>query len=636
MQNIDCLLNEKNIHLTEQQYLAATHVEGPALVLAVPGAGKTTTIMIRIANLVLNHNVSPDKILAITFSKASALDMTKRFNSLFSDKGIENVKFSTIHAFGNWVVSSYNRRFNIVSRLITQREVISVIKNAYHTSTKKYLSEDSLENYTTAISYIKNRMLTEDETAEYIKSTKVDALTDVIDGYETYKKENNLYDYDDMLLNCIDILKNNKVTLNYLQNKYEHIIIDEAQDTSLLQYEIVSLLSNHKPSTKKNVYMVGDDDQNIYGFRGVDNSTILKINKRFPGIKTYYMENNFRSQSKIVDVSNTLISKNKNRYTKTIKATRSASSDINIVQAKNFKEQTDYILNKIKNTEGSVAILYRNNISAVGLANELNEGNIDFCASNYKPGFFNHWVTKDIISIINILLDESDADSFSNIYYKIESYLSKNIIAELKKSKGKFDNLFSYLISNCSLNKRQKETVIFIERLFKKARKKSPKEGLNYILSASGYFSFLRDKSSSGDSSSLIQVAETIVEIAGTVNNYSDILKKFSDLNELLNKSRENKSSRICLSTLHSAKGLEFDTVFIVNANDDVIPAEPDRRLSKEESVEFLEGERRLFFVGVTRAKNNLHIISTSYKSMFVEDIEKCKEVINKIKINNN
>lgn len=636
MQNIDYLLKEKNINLTKQQYLAATHVNGPALVLAVPGAGKTTTIMIRIGNLILNHNVSPDKILAITFSKASAIDMTHRFNSLFSDKGITGVKFSTIHAFGNWVVSSYNRRFNINSRLITQRETVSVIKNTYYASTKKYLADDSLENYTTAISYIKNKMLTEEEIEEYIKSTKIEALNDVIDGYETYKTDNNLYDYDDMLINCIDILKSNEVTLKYLQNKYEHIIIDEAQDTSLLQYEIVSLLSNHKEPSLKNVYMVGDDDQNIYGFRGVDNSTILKIHKRFPGIKTYYMEDNFRSQSNIVAVSNTLVVQNKNRYTKTIKATRESSSNVKVVQAKSFKEQANYILKELKSIEGSVAVLYRNNISAVGLANELNEGRIDFRASNYKPGFFNHWVTKDIISIINIILDESDCDSFSNVYYKIESYLSKNIIAELKKHKGEFTNLFSYLVGYCDLNKRQKETVFFIERMFRKARKKSPGEGLNYILTASGYLSYLRDKSSGGDSSSLVQIAETIIEIAGTVNSYSDILKKFNDLNELLNKSRENTTSKVSLSTLHSSKGLEFDTVFIVNANDDVIPAEPDRRLSKDESIEFLEGERRLFFVGVTRAKNNLHIVSTSYKSMFVDEIEKCKEVITKVKLNSN
>lgn len=636
MQNIDCLLKEKNIKLTHQQYLAATHVNGPALVLAVPGAGKTTTIMIRIANLVLNHNVSPDKILALTFSKASALDMTNRFNSLFGDKGVLNVRFSTIHAFGNWVVSSYNKRFNVTSRLITQRELISVIKGVYHSSTKKYLSDDSLENYTTAISYIKNKMLTEEEIDEYIKSTKIESLRDVIDGYELYKDEHNLYDYDDMLINCINILKTNDVTLKYLQNKYEHIIIDEAQDTSLLQYEIVSLLSNHKEPSLKNVYMVGDDDQNIYGFRGVDNSTILKINKRFPGIKTYYMEDNFRSQSKIVNVSNTLIAKNKNRYTKTIKSTRADLSNVKIVQSKSFKEQVNYILKEIKNIDGSVAILYRNNISAVGLANELNEGNLDFRASNYKPGFFNHWVTKDIINIINIILDESDVDSFANIYYKIESYLTKTVIADLKKHKGQYTNFFDYLISNCSLNKRQIETVVFIERLFKRARKKKPKEGLNYILSASGYLNNLRDKSPCGDSSSLIQIAETVIEIAGTVDSYSDILQKFNELNELLNKSRENMSSNISLSTFHSSKGLEFDNVFIINANDDIIPAQPDRRLSKDESIEFLEGERRLFFVGITRAKNNLHIISTSYKSIFVDDIEKCKESIVKINTNSN
>lgn len=633
MNNIDDLLKIKNIKLTKQQYEAAMHTSGPALALAVPGAGKTTVIMARIANLMKNHNVKGENILAITFSKSSAVDMTKRFNNLFGSENLNNVKFSTIHAFGNWVVSSYNKRFNIISRLITATERINIIKSTYYSSTKKYLSDDALESYTTAMSYIKNKMLNDSETLEYIKSTRIEALNDVINAYEEYKKQNNLYDYDDMLVKCIDILNNNKVTLEYLQNKYQYIIIDEAQDTSLLQYEIISTLVKNRPDDKKNVYMVGDDDQNIYGFRGVDNTTILNIEKMFPGIKTYYMENNFRSQSFIVETSNSLIKNNKNRYNKVIQPIREASSKVEIIQARDIKSQTKYILDNIDDSSKSIAILYRNNISAVSLANDLLERNINFCASNYKPGFFNHWIVKDILSFVNVILDESDINSFSNIYYKIESYLSKKIILDAKNNRFKYNSLFDYLLYDYDLPKNQRESVLYIKRAFKEAKKKKANEGLRRLLSLTGYFSFLSDKASdlNVSSSSLTQIADMALDIIDSVENYADIKSKFNLLNEELNKSRFNINSRIHLSTLHSSKGLEFDKVFIVNVNDGIIPSSPDRIVSKEEALDYLESERRLFFVGITRAKNNLSIISTGNTSRFIEELEQNKTSTKKI-----
>lgn len=634
MKDIEVLLKSKNINLTSQQLEAASHVNGPALILAVPGAGKTTVIMGRIANLIRNCGVRGDKILAITFSKASAIDMTKRFETLFSEDGLGNVRFSTIHAFGNWVVSSYNKRFGIQTRLITTKEALDSIKESYHKSTGKFLTEDSIEGYTTAISYIKNKMLNNEDAQEYAKSSKIEALMDVITGYENYKKDNNLYDYDDMLLNTINILKSNAVTLDFLQKKYQHIIIDEGQDTSPLQYEIVSLLVSNKDNLSKNVYIVGDDDQNIYGFRGITSEVILKIEQRFPGIKTYYMENNFRSQKNIINIANELIKNNENRFKKTIVSTREKQDKVKIVQAKDLASQSRYILENINLNEGSTAILYRNNISAVTLANILKRKEIEFYAGSYKPGFFNHWVTYDIFAIINLLLNEADIRSFSKIYYKIETYLTKKIIKDLEIHNNEYASVFDFLIDTYHINRYQKDTIKSIKASFKRARNMKPHKGLEHLMIHLGYFDYLDKKGSESNASStsLIQIAETIIEIARDVERYEDIKEKLKELNETLNQSRTNSGAKLHLSTLHSSKGLEFDNVLIVNANDGVIPSAAEKKMSKNEAKEYLEGERRLFFVGITRAKNKLHIIYTENPSKFIYEIKEDKDSIDCIK----
>lgn len=635
MVDIKTLLESKNIRLTEQQLKATKHVEGPALVLAVPGAGKTTVIMGRIANLILNHKVRGDKILAITFSKASALDMTNRFQKLYANEGLGSVSFSTIHAFGNWVVSSYNKRFNIQTRLITAKEAYDAIKASYNKSTGKFLTEDSLEGYVTAISYIKNKKLNNEEIKEYAKTSKIEALVDVISGYETFKDANRLYDYDDMLLNAIRILKENKVTLDFLQQKYEHIIIDEGQDTSLLQYDIVSLLVSNKTNNKKNVYIVGDDDQNIYGFRGVTSDVILNIEDRFPGIIKYYMENNFRSQENIIDAANALIKNNEKRFKKTIKSTKTKEDKVKIINAKDIVAQNKYILKNMDLNNKSTAILYRNNISVVTLANALKREGIEFYAGSYKPGFFNHWVTHDMFSIINLLNNEGDLKSFSKIYYKIETYLTKKIINDLERYKDNYVSIFDFLIDNYHLNKYQVDTIKGIRAAFKRARNMTPYKGLEHLMIHLGYYDYLDRKAEENNASSrgYIQIVDTIIEIARDVEKYDEIKTKMKELSEVLNNSRTNTKAKLHLSTLHSSKGLEFDEVFIINANDGVIPSVPENKMTKKEAKEALEAERRLFFVGVTRAKNNLNIICTEHESEFIEEMRESADSIQTIKI---
>ena len=310
--NIIDILKKKNIQLTEQQKKAILHHGGSALILAVPGSGKTTTIMGRIGYLIHSGQARADNILAITFSKASAIDMTDRFKSFFNEEDLGNVRFSTIHAFGNWVVGQYNKQLGIQERLITQKEAYNAIKKSYTAATGEYLTDENLDSYVTAIEFIKNRLLKNEKLQDYCRRSDLKALQDVLLGYESYKKNNHLYDYDDMLIKTIKILNSNTTTREFFQKKYKHICVDEVQDTSILQHQLIRLLVN----SDSNIFMVGDDNQSIYGFRGADNRIILNINELYPNTKCYLMEENFRSAKNITDLANIVIEENKNRYDK--------------------------------------------------------------------------------------------------------------------------------------------------------------------------------------------------------------------------------------------------------------------------------------------------------------------------------
>ena len=629
-ENMNDLIKGKDTIYTEQQQAAILHDNGSALVLSVPGSGKTTVIIERIGNLIRTKKARADNILAITFSKASAIDMTKRFRDRFKDENLGAVSFSTIHSFSNWIVTNYNRRFGIKSKLITTREALSAIKSSYTASTGKYLTEDSLETYTTAISFIKNRMLNEEEIAEYAKVASIQGLVDVLDGYENFKKQNDLYDYDDMILNAIHILKNNSTTLEFLRNKYKYICVDEAQDTSALQYELIRMVVNEQ----NNIYLVADDDQSIYLFRGAYSELLLNINDIFPGTKLYFMEQNFRSDKNIVNVANTLIVNNKKRYKKKIATSKENGELVKIVHTKDASAQTKHIMDNLSERYGSTVILYRNNISVIPVAHELKKKGIDFYAGSYKPGFFNHWVTFDALAIVNLIIDESDIDSFSKIYYKIETYLTKKIIKDTITKKGTFNSVFDYITDNCDIPSKQKSNIRRIQTAFKRARGMVPHKGLNYLITHLGYTDHLEKNSLENDSSvsSLIQIIETIVEIAKGASTYEEIKNEMKALNEALNNSRNNTEASLCLSTLHSSKGLEFDNVFIINVDKGILPAPTNERLDKEAKEEELEEARRLFYVGVTRAKKRLTILSVGMPSKFIDEINKEEDSIKIIK----
>ncbi len=300
-------LNDRyNIDLNEQQQKAVLNIEGPILLLSVPGGGKTTVIVSRCANMILNHNIDPENMLTLTFSKASAIDMGQRFKKIFGDEIKNNVNFSTIHSFCYSVLRTYANKRCVSFPTIIEDEKAPLSKNQllkkfYFEFNEEYISDDKLEELSNAICYIKNMMLTIEEINE--SDIDIKNIIEIYKSYEEYKRINNYIDFDDMLSITLKLFKKNNELLNYYRRKYTYINIDESQDTSYLQHEIIKILV----SPRNNIFMVGDEDQSIYTFRAAFPKALLNFKETYPKAQIFLMERNYRSTKSIVNAANLFI-----------------------------------------------------------------------------------------------------------------------------------------------------------------------------------------------------------------------------------------------------------------------------------------------------------------------------------------
>ena len=336
------------MELSIEQEKAINHVLGPALVLAVPGAGKTTVLIHRTYKLISKHDINPERILSITFSKASSLDMKNRFEKTFPDIQANTVKFSTIHAFCFSLIREYSFINKVSYKLIEDEKnslnKYNLLKKIYYDLNNDYITEEKLDSLINYIGYIKNMMLTPEEFKKNNK-VEIDNFLDIFKIYEEYKRKNRFIDFDDMLTISLEILHNNRYLLEKYRNKYDFFQIDEGQDTSKVQLKIIKLLA----SPKNNLFIVADDDQSIYGFRGAFPEGLLNFNKEYIHGKLYFMEKNYRSTKNIVSICNKFIKANLERYHKEIYTDNEFLEPINIVKVKDTNDQYKILLKELKN-----------------------------------------------------------------------------------------------------------------------------------------------------------------------------------------------------------------------------------------------------------------------------------------------
>lgn len=608
--------------LNYQQQQAVEHYLGPALILAVPGAGKTTVLIHRTANLINKYKIDPARILSITFSRASARDMEARFLRDYRELG-GRVNFSTIHSLCFNIVRDYARQtrqvFSLIEDSRNRPNKYSLLREVYSSINKSGLSEDNMESLINALGYVKNMMI----APEDLSLKDIPNFSEIYRAYESIKKENKYIDFDDMLSLSLEILRSNRASLAHYQGLYDFIQLDEAQDTSRIQIEIIKLLA----LPGNNLFVVADDDQSIYGFRGAYPDGLLNFKDHYPQAKIFLMEENFRSSENIVTASKKLISNNMKRFKKNIFTSNDSYRPVKLVRLNRLEDQYDYICREILENPGrDYAVLYRNNISAIGLVNSLNKEGIDFFIKDRNLRFFKHWILEDIHNFLLFAEDTSNMEVYEKIYYKKKGYISRRQLDYARKLnpdqcvfqriKGFPDIKFFYV-----------KTLNELKDDFDLIKKLPVAEALAYIKYDLGYLDYLKEFSDKfGYSFAKLSLVLKLLEIiAQGLASREDFLARLQELRQAcLNSSPSN----LTLTTIHSAKGLEFDNVFLIDLVDGDFPSSTSIEKADEDDFNFLEEERRLFYVAMTRAKHQLtmftvEIIDSSSveQSRFIDDI---------------
>jgi DNA helicase II / ATP-dependent DNA helicase PcrA len=624
------LQDDYNINLNEQQKSAVMHKDGPAAILAVPGSGKTTVLICRTANLIRNYGINPFNILSVTFSKASALDMQNRFNGIFKNLVPEGIRFSTIHSFAYYVVREYSNttgiKFNVIEDEKSGLNKTAVLKQIYHKVNNAYINEDKLDELVTNISYVKNMMI--DEKNLKSSGITIPGFEDIYKQYEGLKRSNNLIDYDDMLTFAYEILKCSPILLNKYRKRFQYIQVDESQDTSKIQHEIIRLIAH----PKNNIFLVGDEDQSIYNFRGAYPEAILSFQKVYREAKVLFMEENFRSTKSIVELANMFIKENKKRHNKNLFTKKDIGETAEVIDARSQEDQIKYVVNQLKSIENvkETAILFRNNLSSIALIDALDREKIDFYVRDFKHSFFNHWVVQDIIAFISLAINSEDSDSFERIYYKMNSYISKKSVDYIKRN-YKGECVFTSMKKCPDIPVFQVNRIDKLHESFRGLSYKSARDAIDYVEKELMYKKYLDENSerlgySLENTNSMLSTLKLIAEGTGTIIGF---LSRLENLQSIMENAKSNKYKNVVtLSTIHSSKGLEFDNVYMIDLIEGEFPSSGSIKALESRDNTLIEEERRLFYVGMTRARNRLKLIKVNYKngervyaSRFIDEI---------------
>ena len=593
---------EKN--LTQGQLEASRHFTGPALTLAIPGSGKTTLLLHRLIHLVEHHQVSPDSILTLTFSKASADDMERRYRSTFPEGA--PFQFMTIHRLAFRMYKSY---LNAIGKEMTLLEDGSqkyrILNEVYRKRHHESLSEDDFETLSNQIGLIYNLRLNRNQSHD--QTFDWDDIFEMAEDYHKYKKNHLLFDFDDMLISAIQLLKKSPQYRKNLVDQYRFIQVDEAQDTSLLQFELIELLL----SDENNLFLVADDDQSIYGFRGAYPRYLLDFKKRFEDANLYYLDQNFRSDAHIVTAAAEIIAHNKDRYPKKMMPFFSPIEEPVVRVFDDLIGRNAYLkacFNEAQDQKQTLAVLYRNKISAISIIDLLEKEKMSFQIKDMPHAELSHWLLEDLLAFITLAMIPQDFQSFSRIAFKTNGFISREMLNYIQlNQRGR--NLFNVLVEIPFLQDYQTRTQERLKEQFEALSKLRPYDAIHFIETELGYLEYIKNSSSKlGFTMTYARTRlDTYKAIAKPLKTGFDFINRIDTLRKFLMSNQGNIDERITLSTIHGSKGLEFDEVYMVDVNPQVFPNAKNRTDAQ------IEEERRLFYVGLTRAKKRFELLHSEF-----------------------
>ena len=587
--------------LNHAQTEAVAHNKGPCMVLAGPGSGKTLTIAKRIEYLIMKHKVRPEEILVITFTKYAAWEMKNRTRSICGPSSYA-VTFGTFHGI-YYGILKWAYRLN-QSNLLSDEEKYRILREIlpgidWDQEPEADEEKDYLQELAIEIGNVKNNCM-DIEEYEPVKYT-TEKFRKLYRTYEETKKKYRKIDFEDMLIQCRDLFMKRPDILKKWQEKFQYILVDEFQDVNQAQYDVVRMLA----APQDNLFVVGDDDQSVYGFRGAKPGIMKEFMKDYPKARQILLDVNYRSSGYIVKGALRVIGNNKIRFEKKIEAFRKPDETVHVQEVKDPVQEAEYVLERIREyrekgvSYTEMAVLYRTNVDAKAMSELMTEYQIPFVMKEHLNNIYEHFIALDMISYLRLSQGEYDRKYFLQIANRPNRYLTRE---SMKTGNVSYESLRRYY--------RDKDWMVDrIDQLewdMKMICDKTPYAAIQYIRKRMGYDEFLKEyaayrKISSED---LFAVLEEIWQNSkgyGTIKEWFEHIESYGKMLKEQNKKNGEKEG-VNLMTMHAAKGLEFDTVFVIEANEGSCP------YKKATADEEIEEERRLFYVAMTRAKRKLVI----------------------------
>lgn len=612
--------------LNRGQDEAIKHGNGPCMVLAPPGSGKTLIVTERTRYLIEESGVRPDQILVITFTRYAAREMKERFERLTARKNYP-VTFGTFHSiFYGILKCAYGIGAN---NLMSEKEssvlLQEVLDQTNIESTPEVEDEEELvRELLREVGMVKNGLYhLKDFHSKYLTQ---DEFAEVFRSYEHQKKELKKFDFDDMLVQCYALFRKKPEILQGWQKRFQYILIDEFQDINRVQYEVIRMLA----APRYNLFVVGDDDQSIYGFRGAKPELMLYMKQEFPSLRTISLTVNYRSTEFITGAAARVILHNDTRFYKRVQSFRGRGQNVHVQEVLDEQEEAQYVTEEIQKKldqgikPGEIAVLFRAAVQARMISEILSEHRIPFEMRDYVTNFYRHFIVKDMMAYLQLAAGKRDRSLFLTICNRPLRYLARN---SMENRQVNFEDLRKFYCD--------KDWMLDIIDQFdvdvRMMKNMAPYAAIQYIRKKIGYDDFLKEYAEKHQISwkQLMDVMAELEERSKNFKSYDEweihIAKYTQELEEQQAKARKIKGERenkVQLMTIHSAKGLEFEDVFVIHANEGEIPHQ------KAEKKDEIEEERRLFYVALTRAKNNLCISYITQKngnsikpSRFVEEL---------------
>lgn len=596
-----------------QQRAAVMAAEGPVLLLAVPGSGKTTVLVTRLGYLVHCRKVPPRQILTMTYTVAATQEMRSRFAARFGPELAGQMQFRTINGLSAVILQYYSRRYQRQQPELVTREadLTRLLTQIYQHICDDFPTESTLKELRTALTYIKNMGLDEEGIAAL--ETDLPELPAFYARYQAELKRRNWMDYDDQMVFALQILRAVPPVLAYFQQRFRYFCVDESQDTSKIQHEIIALLAGKS----RNLFLVGDEDQSIYGFRAAYPQALMEFEQRWPGARVLLMEENYRSGSEIVDAANRFVARNRYRRPKTIRPTCGAQGPVEVVKIRRREDQAAWLFDAVQKGSEPLAVLFRNNESALPLVDWCERHRLPYRFKKSDLTFFTDKIVLDVGDFLQFAAQPRNSDLFLRLYYKMGLPIAKRqALYACAQSARSGRPLLEELLRCPDVNPRLRGGIGEVWQALQQLPRQSAAQALDTLRDGVGYGAYLEQKKMDSGKLSILGL------LAAQEPSPARLLARLEELRALLAAHQDPEEAPLILSTIHSSKGLEYDSVVLLDVFDGILPAQVEVSCRTPEDTRHYEEDRRLYYVAMTRAKRRLVLFDCAgMPSAFTQEV---------------